>query len=165
MRGQAMLAAAAVAAVLGAAAPAAANDYHDRRGYEVERCQDQRNSRTAAGAVIGGVLGAVIGNNVAGNGARGEGAVLGGVVGAVAGGAIARRSADCDERHARGYDPYGYERGYRRDDELLGGPTPAGYGRGYRGEACGYEEVVVGHGRNRRVERVWVCDDEGYGRY
>lgn len=171
MRGQALLAAAAMAAALAAAPQASAQDgYYRGRDYEAQRCEQVRNSRTAAGAVLGGILGAVVGNNVAGNGARGEGAVLGGVVGAVAGGAIARNSGDCDrERHPDRYGRYGddapyHDDRYGRDEDLLGGPTPAGYGGR---QACRYEDVWVGHGRNRHIEQVWVCDDprSGYGRY
>jgi hypothetical protein len=49
----------------------------------------QEQNRTTAGAIIGGVLGAVIGSSVAGRYDRGAGAVVGGGLGALAGGAIA----------------------------------------------------------------------------
>lgn len=52
-------------------------------------CVRQEQNRTAAGAIIGGVLGAVIGSSVAGRYDRGAGAVVGGGLGAIAGGAIA----------------------------------------------------------------------------
>ena len=52
-------------------------------------CVRQEQNRTAAGAIIGGVLGAVIGSNVTRGRDRGAGAVVGGALGAVAGGAIA----------------------------------------------------------------------------
>jgi len=55
-------------------------------------CVRQEENRTAAGAIIGGVLGAVIGSNIAGGRDRGAGAVVGGALGAVAGGAIANNS-------------------------------------------------------------------------
>ena len=55
-------------------------------------CVRQEENRTAAGAIIGGVLGAVIGSNLAGGRDRGAGAVVGGALGAVAGGAIANNS-------------------------------------------------------------------------
>lgn len=75
------------------AAPAA-RDY-DRQyaaaaeAWSAANCVRQEQNRTAAGAIIGGVLGAVIGSNVAGGRDRGAGAVVGGALGAVAGGAIA----------------------------------------------------------------------------
>jgi hypothetical protein len=52
-------------------------------------CVRQEQNRNAAGAIIGGVLGAVIGSSVAGRYDRGAGAVVGGGLGAIAGGAIA----------------------------------------------------------------------------
>lgn len=55
-------------------------------------CVRQEQNRTAAGAIIGGVLGAVIGSNLAGGRDRGAGAVVGGALGAVAGGAVANNA-------------------------------------------------------------------------
>jgi hypothetical protein len=52
-------------------------------------CVRREQNQTAAGAIIGGVLGAVIGSSVAGRHDRGAGAVVGGGLGAIAGGAIA----------------------------------------------------------------------------
>ena len=57
--------------------------------WSAANCIRQEQNRTAAGAIIGGVLGAVIGSNIAGGRDRGAGAVVGGALGAVAGGAIA----------------------------------------------------------------------------
>jgi hypothetical protein len=55
-------------------------------------CVRQEQNRTAAGAIIGGVLGAVIGSAAAGRHDRGAGAIVGGGLGAIAGGAIANSS-------------------------------------------------------------------------
>lgn len=55
-------------------------------------CVRQEQNRTAAGAIIGGVLGAVIGSSVAGRHDRGAGAIVGGGLGAIAGGAVANSS-------------------------------------------------------------------------
>ena len=68
---------------LGAAAPAQAQAY----GVD-PHCAQQRQNRMVAGALIGGVAGAVLGNNVAARNAQTEGTVLGGAVGAAAGAAI-----------------------------------------------------------------------------
>ena len=75
-------------------ASAAARDYDRRYAAAAEawsqaNCIRQEQNRTAAGAIIGGVLGAVIGSSVAGRHDRGAGAEVGGVLGATAGGAIA----------------------------------------------------------------------------
>ena len=71
-----------------------ARDYD--RGYaaaaeqwSAANCIRQEQNRTATGAIIGGILGAVIGSSVAGRHDQGAGAVIGGALGATAGGAIA----------------------------------------------------------------------------
>ncbi|HLK26700.1 MAG TPA: glycine zipper 2TM domain-containing protein [Caulobacteraceae bacterium] len=51
-------------------------------------CVESNHARHVAGTVVGGVLGAVIGSNVAGHGARTGGAIVGGATGALAGNAI-----------------------------------------------------------------------------
>ena len=69
-------------------------DYADRYSrWAAQYCVDQRNNNTAAGAIIGGVLGAVIGAGVAGRGDRGAGAVIGGALGAGTGAAIGASSS------------------------------------------------------------------------
>jgi hypothetical protein len=60
--------------------------------WSAANCIRKEENRTAAGAIIGGVLGAVIGSNIAGGRSRGAGAVVGGALGAVTGGAIANNS-------------------------------------------------------------------------
>jgi hypothetical protein len=77
-----------------------AREQDERYSYEAERwaeenCIEQRENNTAAGAVIGGVLGAIIGGGIAGPYNRGAGIVAGGALGAVAGGAVGR-SANSD---------------------------------------------------------------------
>jgi hypothetical protein len=64
-----------------------------RYSYEAERwaaenCMAQRANNTAAGAVIGGILGTIIGAGAAGRYDRGAGMVVGGALGATAGAAI-----------------------------------------------------------------------------
>jgi uncharacterized protein YcfJ len=140
-----LLAAAAVATALMAfAQPAAAQQYrsyHDEHVSTQQQCQTSRNNRTTGGAVIGGVLGALLGREVADRGVRGEGAGLGAVVGAVAGGAIGRSTARCDQvqgqydRYGRpvgyGQQPYyGAQDDYGQDDDLYGGRYEDGYYRG-----------------------------------
>ncbi|MGH6992598.1 MAG: hypothetical protein ACRED8_02025 [Caulobacteraceae bacterium] len=70
----------------------------DRYSYEAEQwaahnCYRQRANNTAAGAVIGGLLGAVIGSGLSGRYHHAEGAFAGGAVGALAGGAIGSSSS------------------------------------------------------------------------
>lgn len=100
-------------------------DYAGRySAWAAQNCVDRRNNNTAAGAIIGGVLGAVIGSSVAGHHERGEGAVVGGVLGAGAGAAIGSSSSD-----TRGCPP-GYVIRSGAPAFYYGGP---GYGAAYYG--------------------------------
>jgi len=56
--------------------------------WAAESCVEERDRNVAAGAVIGGVFGALLGSGVAGPHDRGAGAVVGGLAGALAGSAI-----------------------------------------------------------------------------
>jgi hypothetical protein len=74
-------------------------DYADRYSrWAQEYCIDRRNNNTAAGAIIGGILGAVVGSNVSGRHSKTGGSIIGGALGATAGAAIgasSAESADC----------------------------------------------------------------------
>jgi hypothetical protein len=104
--------------------------------FAQDRCEQQRDQRTTAGTIIGGIAGAVVGGNVADRKNRTEGAVLGGVVGAVAGNAIARSSADCDRAYGY-YDSNGL---WHANDRQVG--RASGYfdrdGRFIEGQPDGY---------------------------
>jgi hypothetical protein len=176
MRGQAFIAATAMLAALGAAQPAAAqySSYHDAHVATQQQCQQSRNNRTAVGAVAGGVLGALLGREVANRGVRGEGAALGAVVGAVAGGAVGRTTARCAAVDGSAYEPYygrpyadqGYNQApyeepyYDRDGSgLYGGPYRESSYRGGRSD-CRPGEVITRdpYGREYR-EQVMMCRD------
>lgn len=170
MRGQAFVAAAAMAvALLGLAQPAAAQSYgsyHDEHVARQQECEASRERRTAGGAIIGGLAGAIIGRNAADRGVRGEGTILGAVVGAVAGGAIGRGTAECqdapegsyDPHTGRPYDQYGRGDGYYGDDELAGGPYADGYYRDDYGRDCRMRDVMRRdrYGREYRDE-AYMC--------
>jgi uncharacterized protein YcfJ len=163
MRIQALLAATMLSASM-LSVPTSANaqgygaprgSYHDRGGAQVQ-CQQQQRNQATAGAVVGGLAGAVLGSGVAGRGSRTEGGVLGGLLGAVAGAMIAghNQNSACQQQvsqndhdpysgrsyersqHGGSYgDPYArnpYDNGGRdngRDDgDLYGGPEPRGPG-------------------------------------
>lgn len=166
-----LLAAAAVASAFVAfAQPAAAQQYgsyHNEHVATQQQCQRSRDNRTAGGAVIGGVLGALLGREVADRGVRGEGAGLGAVVGAVAGGAIGRSTARCDQVQGQ-YDRYGRPTNYpadrpyygSQDDDLYGGPYEDGY-NGYNRAGdrdCRMGERIIRdpYGREQS-EEVWMC--------
>jgi len=163
-----LLAAAAVATALVAfAQPAAAQQYrsyHDEHVSTQQQCQTSRNNRTAGGAVIGGVLGALLGREVADRGVRGEGAGLGAVVGAVAGGAIGRSTANCDQVRGQ-YDQYGrptnypYEQPYYgdQDDDLYGGPYEDGYYRGDDRDCRMGERITRAPNGREYSQEVLMC--------
>jgi hypothetical protein len=71
-----------------AARAADARYTYEAERWAAENCVEQRANNTAAGAVIGGLLGAVAGSGLAGRHEHAAGAVVGGVAGALAGGAI-----------------------------------------------------------------------------
>jgi hypothetical protein len=62
--------------------------------WAADNCVAERANNTAAGAVIGGVLGALVGSGVSGRYDRAGGAIAGGAVGAIAGGAIGNSAAN-----------------------------------------------------------------------
>ena len=61
-----------------------------------QTCQQHQTNNTVAGAAVGAVAGAIVGNNVAARGHHGAGSALGAVVGGVAGGAIGHNTTNCD---------------------------------------------------------------------
>jgi hypothetical protein len=88
--------------------------------FAQDRCAQQSNDRNAAGTVIGGIAGAVVGGNVADRKNRTEGAVVGGILGAIAGNVIARSTADCDRAYGY-YDSNGqWHANDRRVDRASG---------------------------------------------
>src|SRR5690348_12456023 len=72
---------------LSAAAPAAAQGYR----YS-DDCTRRIHNNGTAGAIVGGIAGAVVGSNLAHGGGRTGGAILGGAAGAAIGNNIARSS-------------------------------------------------------------------------
>lgn len=93
------LVAAASAAAAGMAAPmtASARNYDAPRGayYRDDPCQQDRHEHARNGTVVGGILGAVVGSQVAGRGNRTGGAIIGGAIGATAGHNIGAHSIKC----------------------------------------------------------------------
>lgn len=175
MRGQVLVAASVFAAALATAQPAAAQHYptyHDEHVSRQQHCQRSRNQNTAAGAALGGVIGAVLGSNTAARGHRGDGTALGAVVGAVAGGAIARSNSRCDTVPQGSYEPYYgqsqqnypndpyYDDYYGDDDDLYGAPyRESAYGGGqYANRDCRMGQVITRdpYGREYR-ENVMMC--------
>ncbi len=65
-----------------------------------ETCE-QRSANRTAGTIVGAGVGALLGSAVAGSGHKGDGAIVGGVGGAIIGNQAARGSSECV--HAYGY--------------------------------------------------------------
>jgi hypothetical protein len=128
------------------------------------QCRTSRDNRTAGGAVIGGLIGALLGREVADRGVRNEGTLLGAVVGAAAGGAIGRSSARCDEAPQGAYDPY-YGHSSEQyppyyEDDLEGGPYEESgyYGEDRYDRDCRMGQVITRdpYGREYR-DNVMMC--------
>lgn len=149
-----------------ATAPAMAQPYrydeysrYDDRGdnyyrYHQDWCRKQKKKGQTNGAIIGGIAGAVLGSQVAGNGARTEGSLVGAAAGAAIGSNVGRQSAKarCDDRGAYfGYDDtYDYRGRYYRS----GGR----YGDGW------YEERRCRWAQDWRGDWIRVCPDR-YNRF
>jgi uncharacterized protein YcfJ len=143
MRGQAFVAATALAAALMGVQPANAQQYPTYQDAHVAQaqCQDAQRNRTVGGAIIGGIAGAILGHNVAGgHGSRDEGTALGAVVGAGAGGLIGHNmNGQCAAPEAGAYDPYygqaqpndqyAQDDQYNQNDDLYGAPNDDPYSK------------------------------------
>ena len=139
--------------------PAPAAGYYGRNTAYVTGCRNDHSSRTA-GAVIGGLAGAVLGSNLSAPGRHSENSVLGGVLGAVVGGAVgnAHDRYKCDARGP--YYAYGDTIAYREDPNWRSGRYDYGY---YTRARCRLAPAPVdAYGNDVRYVRV--CPDAD-GRY
>jgi hypothetical protein len=85
-----------------------AREQDERYSYAAEQwaaqnCVAAHARDTTAGAVIGGILGAIIGSGLSGRYDRGAGMVVGGALGATAGGAVGAAAADNNPNCPPGY--------------------------------------------------------------
>lgn len=74
---------------------AAAAEARARAAEAKIQCEKERQAASNRGAVVGGVTGAIIGSQVAGDGAKSEGGAIGGVAGVLAGRQIAKKDHRC----------------------------------------------------------------------
>lgn len=99
------------AAITGVAIAALAATAIATPSFARDPCEQQKHNNGTAGAVIGGIAGAVIGSNIPHHhGARTGGAIIGGVAGAALGNSIGRSGTKCDGyAYYNGgyYDAYG----------------------------------------------------------
>ena len=109
------------------------DNYDDRGDYRGER--RRKNKSGIVGALIGGAIGALTGNVIAGAGSRLAGSLIGGGVGALAGQAIDQSSRHRGRERYRGDDDYGRMHGPHWQDD---GPA-----YGYASGDCGCETVTT----------------------
>jgi len=141
------------------APPPAAGYYAQPSSAYVTTCRNDHSGRTA-GAVIGGLAGAVLGSNLSAPGRHGENAALGGVLGAVVGGAVgnAHDRYKCDNRGP--YYAYGDTIEYREDPSYRSGRYDYAY---YQRMRCRLAPAPIDPD-GRDVRYVRVCPDAD-GRY
>lgn len=128
-------------------------DYAGRySAWAARYCIDRRNNNVAAGSIIGGVLGSILGSGVADRGDHFAGAVVGGALGATAGAAIGASSSDT----------YGCPPGY----VVAVGAPAFYYGGGPTVVAPGWYNPWVWYGGHwtYRPYRSWYYRHPGYWR-
>jgi uncharacterized protein YcfJ len=102
MRAAITLAASLASIVAGAALPTVSS----AQVWQEDPCRAERHDAARNGTVAGGLIGALVGSQIAGRGNHTAGAIVGGTVGAVAGHQIGAHSVEC-----RAY-PAGYRHHY-----------------------------------------------------
>ena len=91
-----ILAVSALGILMSSASLAYAGEGSSAPSVDPQTCQQHQTTNTVAGAAVGAVAGAIVGNNVAARGHHGAGSALGAVVGGVAGGTIGHNTTNCD---------------------------------------------------------------------
>lgn len=112
-------------------------------------CRQERHDAGRTGTIAGGVIGAIIGSQVAGRGNRTAGALIGGGVGAVAGHNIGAHTVKCDN-YPSGYR---YHTGCRWITDT------------YRGRTRSYEICRDRDGYWRPYNEVSYRDRDRHDRY
>ena len=120
-------------------------DYPDDRGFDSQRSEELaylercRKSSGIGGAIVGGAIGAIAGNRIAGRGNRLGGSLIGGGLGAVAGAAIDQGTDRCrkllkkygyDQEHAGRYPDHPPVQHYRQQQP----PSYPAYPSGWSGQ-------------------------------
>ena len=135
-----------------------------------QTCEERQHNNRVAGTVIGAGLGAVLGSQVSGKGARTEGSVVGALAGGLAGNQLSKSKTNCASPNAYGYydsngawhanavdraSASGY---YDRDGRWVDGVPNGYYDRDGRWIAANTEVAAAGYyDRNGR----WVPASAG----
>ncbi len=98
---------AVVASFASLLASAAVPSFASAQVWQEDPCRYERHEAARNGSVAGGLLGAIVGSQIAGRGNHTAGAIIGGGIGAVAGHQIGAHSVECRAypagyRHHRG---------------------------------------------------------------
>lgn len=146
-----------VSAIAATAMPAFAQDYG-------RNCHQAQSSNQIGGAVIGSIIGGVLGSNVAANGHRDGGTAVGAVLGGLVGSGIGKDSVNCGPniRYAPGSTI--------NPNPNYGGPSYNQYGYGQPGYSYGPGPVNAypaspGYSPPRYGDDDWYHDDprsDGY---
>ncbi len=167
------------------AAPVLAGDRRPVYAHD-PACEQTRRNGNLAGALIGGVVGAALGREVAARNARDEGLLLGGVLGAAIGANAGSNRVYCgtgpddrpivvydedryddrnEDRYDDRYDDRDWDRVATYDDRYAYPPRGHAYGHRRHKPACRLSESTI-RLPNGRIERrvVEVCRDR-YGEW
>jgi hypothetical protein len=146
-----------VSAIAATAMPAFAQDYG-------RNCHQAQSSNQIGGAVIGSIIGGVLGSNVAANGHRDGGTAVGAVLGGIVGSGIGKDSVNCGPniRYAPGSTV--------NPNPNYGGPGYNQYGYGQPGYGYGPGPVnsypaSPGYSPPRYGDDDWYRDDPRSGGY
>lgn len=134
---------------------------------DYRKCKD--TEATVAGGLIGGSLGTIIGEEIAGRGNKTEGAILGGIIGGIAGAAVGDSASSCEKdgriytRHTDGrFYPRAHTTNYRTVSHPHHGSQYRNNGyRNHHYDNRGYDRRHYDNGyqqwerqRNRRLRRI-----------
>ncbi|MDB5439642.1 MAG: hypothetical protein JWM33_2069 [Caulobacteraceae bacterium] len=122
-------------------------------------CAQQRTNNTTTGGILGALVGAAIGSNLAARNTRTEGTVLGGVVGAAIGAGIGRSTASCDNQGY--YYTYDQTSPYQEGPEYRGRNSGRYSGDYYNRQGC---RLAPAQYQANEYRYVRVCPDS-QGRY
>lgn len=132
---------------------------------DYRKCKD--TEAAVAGGLIGGSLGTIIGEEIAGRGDKTEGAIAGALIGGVIGAAIGDGASDCEKdgriyRNGRAIGTQTSHNGYRTVDHRYNSRNRGHYSRGYqynhrdhydRGRDRSYGYTAYEHDRDlRRID-------------
>jgi Glycine zipper len=125
------------------------------QNYPLRSCSEAKRDNQVGGAILGGLIGGVLGSNVAASGHRGDGTAVGAVLGGLVGQGIGKDTTHCSQP-PRTVSGYGYAPGSTYN------PNPA-YG-GSRYNDYGYNPAPAGVYPYDPGDSSYRSGDYGYDR-